>query len=340
MAGRGTGDGRASGVGKYDQSSKWLIQHCGNALLRLAGYGEPILWEAVQSEAVHPGQLPDGLVRATLPDRKEPGLFLFEIATYPEARVVEQMTRGMLITYLDRKQLPEGTVVVLRPKGRYQVPSSVHIAGCCGESGLDLHWRVVDLSAFEADALLDLGDPGLAAWSLLGQMGSSPKRTVERCRQVIETHPDAVERRSLLTIAQIFLGIRYNEKSLLQLLGGHEAMIESPVLDQLLDEFLERGRSEGEERGVERGRQLGIVEGRQLGIEEGLQLGRLESAKRMHARILDKLQSRLGVVSQKSERRILQIFGLEVLEDLLELAVTAPTLEDFEAKLAMLATEP
>ncbi len=117
-------------------------------------------------------------------------------------------------------------------------------------------------------------------------------------------------------------------------------MIESPVLDQLLDEFLERGRSEGEERGVERGRQLGIVEGRQLGIEEGLQLGRLESAKRMHSRILETLQGRLGVVSQKSERRILQIFGLEVLEDLLELAVTAPTLEDFEAKLAMLATEP
>ena len=299
-------------MGKYDQSSKWLIQHCGSALLWLAGYGEPILWEAIQSEAVHPGQLPDGLVRATLPDRKEPGLFLFEIATYPEARVVEQMTRGMLITYLDRKQLPEGTVLVLRPRGRYQVPSSVHIAGCCGESGLDLHWRVVNLSAFEADTLLDLGDPGLAAWSLLGQMGSNPERTVERCRKVIETHPDAVERRSLLTIAQIFLGIRYNEKSLLQLLGGHEVMIESPVLDQLLDEFLERGRLEA----------------------------RQERSDRMHARILGSLQDRFGQVPQDSERRILQVTGPEVLEDLLVIAVTASSLEDFEAKLAMLAGEP
>ena len=38
-------------------------------------------------------------------------------------------------------------------------------------------------------------------------------------------------------MAQVLAGLRYNDPRLFQLLGGREAMIESPVLQELKDEW-------------------------------------------------------------------------------------------------------
>ena len=49
-------------MGAYDRSSKWLIQHYGDSLLKLAGVERIASWRPLQAEVVQPAQLPDGLI--------------------------------------------------------------------------------------------------------------------------------------------------------------------------------------------------------------------------------------------------------------------------------------
>jgi hypothetical protein len=49
----------------YDRSSKWLIQHRGDALLRLAGVEGIRAWRALQAELVQPRQLPESFTPFT-----------------------------------------------------------------------------------------------------------------------------------------------------------------------------------------------------------------------------------------------------------------------------------
>jgi hypothetical protein len=75
---------------EYDRSSKWLIEHYGKAMLRLAGVENVASCKALQAEVVQPRQLPDGLLDVRFTDRADAGLFLLEIATYPDRRVVDR----------------------------------------------------------------------------------------------------------------------------------------------------------------------------------------------------------------------------------------------------------
>jgi hypothetical protein len=49
-----------------DRSGKWLIEHHGDALLKLGGVGPLQSWRPLRAEVVQPKQLPDGLIEATL----------------------------------------------------------------------------------------------------------------------------------------------------------------------------------------------------------------------------------------------------------------------------------
>src|SRR5262249_31429133 len=75
-------------MGEFDRSSKWLIEHHGDALLRLAGVEHIVSWRPLPAELVQPGQLPDGVLEAELAGQAEPRLFVLEIATYPEQRLI------------------------------------------------------------------------------------------------------------------------------------------------------------------------------------------------------------------------------------------------------------
>ena len=79
---------------EYDKSGKWLIQHHGDSILRLAGVDDIETWKALQAELVQPRRLPDGLIEVRRRGESDLDLYLLEIATYPEARVVEQVVRG------------------------------------------------------------------------------------------------------------------------------------------------------------------------------------------------------------------------------------------------------
>ncbi len=58
----------------YDKSSKWLIQHHGDSILRLAGIADIATWRPLQAEVVQPRRLPDGLIEVYHRGQIEPDL--------------------------------------------------------------------------------------------------------------------------------------------------------------------------------------------------------------------------------------------------------------------------
>src|SRR5262249_6903350 len=148
----------------FDRSSKWLIQHHGDAILRLAGVEDLVTWRPLQAEVVQPRASPtswvpaDGLLEVRRRGRRRPQRFVVEVATYPERRVAEQTVRDALLVYLNYRVAPDGLVLVLRPKGRFRVPASVTLPGEEGWSELNLRWRVVELWTVPAEELLATGE--------------------------------------------------------------------------------------------------------------------------------------------------------------------------------------
>src|ERR1700730_12685787 len=99
-------------MAEYDRSSKWLIENHGDAILRRAGVRDVVTCRALQAELVQPGQLPDGLLEVETASRPEPDLYVVEIATYPEERLIRQLVRDALLVYLNREALPEVLALV------------------------------------------------------------------------------------------------------------------------------------------------------------------------------------------------------------------------------------
>src|SRR5262245_42875079 len=147
----GAGDGltvasrRSWRMAAFDRSSKWLIDHFGDSFLRLGGVEGVRSWRAIQPEVVQPAQLPDGLIEARLAGRRKPCSCVVEIATYPERRLIRQLVRDALLVYLNREVVPETLAVVLRPRGRLEIPEVVTLPSEEGWTDLRLRWRVVEL---------------------------------------------------------------------------------------------------------------------------------------------------------------------------------------------------
>jgi len=66
----------------YDKSTKWLIPHHGDFILRLGGVRDIATWKALQAEPVQPRRLPDGLLEVRRQGQTRPRLFVLEISTY------------------------------------------------------------------------------------------------------------------------------------------------------------------------------------------------------------------------------------------------------------------
>lgn len=226
----------------YDRSSKWLIEHYGGSLLRLGGVERVRSWRAMQPEVVQPAQLPDGLLEARLVGQRRSRLFVVEIGTYAERRVVRQILRGTLLIYLDRERLPEPLVVLLRPRGRLEVPDSILVPSEEGWGELRLRWRVVELWTLAAEDLLATEDPGLMPWTPLTRFTDPPRNIVARCREVIDRVSADAERANLLAVTQVLTRLRYNDPELLTILGGSKILIESPLLQEIEGRGEARGR--------------------------------------------------------------------------------------------------
>ena len=230
---------------EYDKSSKWLIQHHGDSILRLAGVRDIVEWRPLQAELVQPRRLPDGLLDVRCQGQAETVPFVLEVATYPEARVALQALHDMALVLLDRGVLPEMLVLVLHPKGNQQVAEAAHLQSAYGWAQLHSTWKVVELWTVPAEELLAAGDVGMIPWVLLANWDGPPEPIFHQCRARIDQDALPGERENLLAVSQVLAGLRYDDPRLFQILGGREAMIESPVLQQLKAEWTQEGAREG-----------------------------------------------------------------------------------------------
>ncbi len=222
---------------EYDKSSKWLIQHHGDSILRLAGIVGIETWRPLQAEVVQPRQLPDGLIEARLEGKPRADLFVLELATYPDARLDEQVLRDMTLVYLDRRVVPDVITLILHPKGNLNVLGSMELTSPGALTHWSIRWKVIPLWTIPAASLLDFHDIGLVPWVPLAQFDGPPETIFRECRARIDQQADTLERENLLAVTQVLAGLRYNDPGLFQILGGRKAMIESPVLQELKAEW-------------------------------------------------------------------------------------------------------
>jgi hypothetical protein len=278
----------------YDKTSKWLIQHHGDALLRIAGVRDLVAWRPLQAEVVQPRQLPDGLIEAQVAGEPEPRLFVLELATYPDRRVLEQVLRDMALVYLDRRVLPEVLTLVLRPKGRLRITGRQDLSSPHGWTRWRMNWRVVKLWTIPAEDLLATGELGAVPWVPLSRIQGSPESVIRECRARIDRQAPADERESLLAVTAVLTGLRYNDPRLVAILGGAETMLELPFLDELVEEV---------------------------------------AAKRVHKAIVRFLRARFGQVASELEAELRPITDHAKLDELVELAATCPDVDAFRARL-------
>ncbi len=218
---------------RYDASSKWLIENHADAILRVTGV---VSFKALPGEVVQSRQLPDGLVEVRLAGRADPALFLIEINTYPDNRVPGELFDDLLLTFLNRRELPELVTLVLCPKGNVAVQPRAEVVSPLGWSRLEAGWRVVNLWELNAADFLPLQDPGLAPWVPLTRIDGPPEPVIQQCKDVIEAKSTDGKKANLLAVTEILSGLVHDERMLEAILRGGFGMIESPVLQRWMRE--------------------------------------------------------------------------------------------------------
>lgn len=217
-----------------DRSSKWLIEHHGDSILFLAGVAGFSSWRAVQAEVVLPKQLPDGFLEVSFPGEAVSTPFLVEIAAYPDRRIEEQMLLDAVLVLADRRVLPEVLTLILHPLGTYRLSGTHQRTSAHGLSRMTFSWRVVELWTLSAADLLAANDVGLIPWVPLTQYDGLPEVLIQQCRDRIDQQAPPENHANLLAVTQVMTRFRYNDPQVLSLLGGSRAMIESPLIQELL----------------------------------------------------------------------------------------------------------
>jgi hypothetical protein len=225
----------------FDPSSKWLLEEHGAGILYLAGARSVVSCKARKAEVVQPRQLPDGLLEARFADRAEPGLVLVEVATYPEPRVVEQVTDDIRLVRQARGVLPEALVLCLRERGAYRVPQQTETRSGLGWTAETLSWKVVELWTLPAEELLAAPDLGVVTLATLARYDGPPEVLLQRCRDRIDRE-GGPQRGNLLAVAQVLARLHFDRPELLNILGERKVMIESPLIQEIVAESERTGQ--------------------------------------------------------------------------------------------------
>lgn len=285
-----------------DRSSKWLIGRHGDAILKLAGLTGFTTWKPLQAETVAPRRLPDGLLEVRFPAEADPRLVLVEIETYPDRGVEPQVLDDLMLLAVERRVVPEVVSLVLRPKGQATVEGRIERTSPSGRTRLGGSWPVVRLWELTADALLADGDVGLVPWVPLTRTDLGPDQLLGVCRDRIAAVPDLTDRAGLLAVTQILAGLAFPDRRFLDLFGGAEAMIESPVLDEVKEILRKRYEAEG----------------------------RVKSAQE---NVISCLDARFGSVPTDVRVKVAGVADAAKLESLVRLAATCPDIAAFAAGL-------
>jgi hypothetical protein len=221
---------------KYDKNTKWLVRKHGNSILYFGGVRQVRRWRALQTELVEPNKLPDGLLEVYFQGRSTPDYFLLEIATYPEKRALEQALKDLTLAYQHLHVLPELLTVVLYPRGQFRLTGDHALTSRLEWSHLACRWKIVELWQLAAEDLLAAGDVGLVPWVPLTRFQGPPTPLLEECRRRIDKLARPEEHDNLLAVSQVLVQLRYNDPKLLAILGGKQAMIESPLIKEIVAE--------------------------------------------------------------------------------------------------------
>jgi hypothetical protein len=141
----------------------------------------------------------------------------------------------------------------------------------------------------------------------LAHFDGPPKPVFQRCREVIDRRARPEEHDNLLAVSQVFAGLRYDNPRLFEILGGTEAMLESPVLQRFLAEQMAKQMAP---------RIAEIV------------------AERMHRAILGILEDRFGPVLPEVITALSAVKDDDRLQALIRLAARCPDLAAFRQELA------
>jgi predicted transposase YdaD len=277
----------------FDPSSKWMLEEHGDSFLYLAGARNVLSCQARKAEVVQPRKLPDGLLEARFAGSADPRLVLVEVATYPEPRVVAQVQDDIRLVRQARGVLPDALVLCLCPRGQYRVPQRVEESSPLGWVSEALSWKVVELWTLSAEELLAAPSVGIVPWASLARYDGPAEVLLQRCRDRLEREGGS-QKANLLAVAQVFAKLKFDRPDWLEILGGRKAMIESPLIQEI--------------------------------VEESERAGRLKATR-------DVLETRFGAVTPAVTAGLEQVKEEERLVRLTRHAVTCASLQAFEERL-------
>lgn len=172
---------------------------------------------------------------------------------------------------------------------------------------------MIELWQVPAEELFARGDPGLVPWIPLARFAEPVEEVFKRCREEIDRAASPDERGNLLAVTQVLARLKFNDPSLLKILGGRKLMIESPLIEEVFQEvYGERLEKEVQER-VQRELQERVL-------------------NRSRTDLLRVLRGRFGEAPQDVVDRI-QTLSEERLDELLEFVGACPSLEAFRERL-------
>jgi hypothetical protein len=222
---------------RYDISSHWPLHNQARGALLVGGLRDVRRVEPGPGEIAQSRKYPDGLLRVYFAGQRKPHRVLVEVATYAEERALRQALDDLTLAYSALGDLPELLMLVLRPKGSVRIGGQHAVTSKLGLSRLGAEWKVVELWTLPAEQFLAEGDVGVVPWVPLMHFDGPPEALLERCAAKIEREAsDPRERANLLGVSQVLTGLRFTDPDLLTLLGGKQAMIESPLLQKLIAE--------------------------------------------------------------------------------------------------------
>ncbi len=134
-------------------------------------------------------------------------------------------------------------------------------------------------------------------WVPLAQFEGPPEALLQRCRERIDREAGA-QRENLLAVTQVLAGLKFPQPELLALFGGGKAMIESPLIREIVDETKQQTRQQTLQAAIEKF-----------------------------------LKARFGAVPVEVAAELRQVMKAEQLDRLVDLAGACPSVETFRAGL-------
>ncbi len=218
---------------RYDISSHWLLHNQGKGAFLVGGIKGVRRIDPKPGELAQVRKFPDGLLRVYFTGERKPHHVLVEVATYAEERALQQALDDLTLAYSALGYLPELLMLVLRPKGSIHIGGKHEVRSKLGLSRLAVEWKPVELWTLSAEEFLAEGDVSVVPWVTLMNFGGPPEALLERCAEKIEREAHPQDRANLLAVSQVLAPLRFPNPDLLNLLGGQQAMIESPLLQKM-----------------------------------------------------------------------------------------------------------